>query len=366
MKKLIPVLVLITLFLSCKKNKSTGDFIWEKSFGPGSAYFISTLPDSGLIACGQSDGKPYLVRLNKTLGTVLDFSSDEQGLFSSAWCDTSGYITGGNTSGKMSLMRYGTGGNKLWGKSLDAGFKIDFTNIFYTGSGQLLAIGTASPDSVNSGATGLLFVRFDTTGQIISQNNLTAPDFVSANKAAIDNDGNIYLALTRKSGSSESTAGVAKYNDQFQKLWETDLYNNPDFGAASRAIILDASGNIYVTGNTELSTADGKLNNSFVVSLTSSGSIRDDWKKYPENSNEGSALLFDNSDGLMLMNRNCYLINLLSPDNGADIGSIRMFSVCHSDDTDALGEDFCLDYENHILVAGSLGGSFFMALKASQ
>jgi hypothetical protein len=366
MKRLIPVLVLITLFSSCKKSKSAGDFIWEKSYGTGSALFISTLPDSGLIACGQSDGKPYLVRLNKTMDKVLDFSSDEQGLFSSAWCDTSGYVIGGNASGKMSLSRYDTGGNKLWEKSPDAGFYIDFTNIFYTGSGQLLAIGTASPDSVNSGATGLLFIRFDTTGQIIAQNNLTEPDFISATKSAIDNDGNIYLALTRKSGSSESTAGVAKYNDQLQKLWETDLYNNPDFGAASRAIILDASGNIYVTGNTELSTADGKLNNSFVVSLTNSGSIRDGWKKYLENSNEGSALLFDNAGGLMMLNRNCYIVNILSPDDGSDIGKIRMFSVCHSDDTDALGEDFSLDYENNILVAGSLGGSFFMALKSSQ
>ena len=366
MKRLIPVLILITLFSSCKKSNSTSDFIWEKSYGTGSALFIRTLPDSGLIACGQSDGKPYLVRLNKALGTVLDISADEQGLFSSAWCDTSGYVIGGNINGKMSLMRYSADGNKLWEKSLDAGFKIDFANIFYTGSGQLLAIGTASPDSVNSGATGLLFVRFDTTGQIVAQNNLTEPDFISANKAAIDNDGNIYLALTRKSGSSESTAGVAKYNDQFQKLWETNLYNNPDFGAASRAIILDASGNIYVTGNTELSTADGKLNNSFVVSLTNNGSIRDDWKKYLENSNEGSALLFDNANGLMMLNRNCYIINILNPDDGADIGRIRMFSVCHSDDTDALGEDFGLDYENNILVAGSLGGSFFVALKSSQ
>jgi hypothetical protein len=362
MKRLIPVLILIILLSSCRKSES--DFVWEKSYGKGEALFLRTSSDSGFIACGEIEGKPYFIRLKKTRSLFLDFKSENPGLFSSAWFDTSGYVTGGNTGGKMLLMRHSKKGNKLWEKSLDGGFKIDYTNLYYSGNGSLVAVGTASPDSSDSGVTGLLFVRFDTIGQIITEKKITETEFVSGNEAAIDDAGNIYLALTRKTTGSKSKASVAKFNNLFQKLWETELYNNPDFGAASLAIELDGSGNVYVAGKTELSVTEGVLNNSFLASLTDAGSIR--WKKYLENSNEGSALIFDDVKNLMMLNKNCFIVNILNPDDGTDAGRIRMFSICVSNSTDALGSDLGINYDKNILVAGSLGGNFYLALKSSQ
>jgi len=362
MKRLIPVLILIILLLSCRKSES--DFIWEKSYGKGEALFIRTSSDSGFTACGEMGGKPYFIRLSKTRSLIIDFNAENPGLFSSVWFDTSGYITGGNTGGKMLLMRHSPEGNKLWEKSLDAGFKIDYTNLYYTGNGNLLAVGTASPDSLGSGATGLLFVRFDTTGQIITEKKIEETSFISANEAAVDNAGNIYLALTRKATGAKPKASVAKYNDLFQKLWETELFNNPSFAAASLAIKLDGSGNVYVAGRTEVSIEGGVLDNSFLVSLTNAGSIR--WKKYLENSNTGSALLFDNVENLMMLNKNCFIINIVNPEDGTDAGMIRMFSLCDSYNTDALGADMDINYDKNILVAGSRGGSFYLALKSSQ
>ena len=227
MKRLIPLLILIMMLSSCRKSEN--DFIWEESYGKGEAIFLKTSTDSGFIACGEMDGKPYLVRLTKTRSISIDIDGEKPGLFSSAWFDTSGYVTGGNSAGKMLLMRHTPEGSKVWELSLDGGFKIDFTNLFYTGNGNLLAIGTASPDSADYGATGLLFVRFDTTGQIITESKITESTFISANGAAIDNEGNIFLALTRQTGSTKPKASVAKFNDLFQKLWERELYNNPSF-----------------------------------------------------------------------------------------------------------------------------------------
>jgi len=362
MKRLIPVLILIILLLSCRKSES--DFIWEKSYGKGEALFIRTSSDSGFTACGVMGGKPYFIRFNKTRSLIIDFNAENPGLFSSAWFDTSGYITAGNTGGKMLLMRHSPDGNKLWEKSLDAGFKIDYTNLYYTGNGNLLAVGTASPDSSGSGATGLLFVRFDTTGQIITEKKIAETTFVSANEAVVDNAGNIFLALTRETTGAKPKASVAKFNNLFQKLWETELYTNPSFGAASLAIKPDGSGNVYVAGKTELSVEGGVLYNSFLVSLANTGSIR--WKKYIENSNTGSALIFDDAGNLMMLNKNCFIINIVIPADGTDAGRIRMFSLCDSYNTDALGADLDINYDKNILVAGSRGGSFYLALKSSQ
>jgi len=362
MKRFTPVILIILLLASCRKSES--DFIWEKSYGKGEAYFVRTSSDSGLIACGEKEGKPYFIRLEKTHKLNIDFSGETQGLFSSAWFDTSGYITGGNSEGKMLLMRHSKEGNLLWEKSLDAGFNVDFTRLFYSGDGSFLAIGTASADSSGSGATGLLFVRFDTTGQILTDEKLTETSFIAANGASVDNEGNIYLAVTRKSAVSKPKASVAKFNNLFQKLWETELYNNPDFGAASLSVIVDESGNICVAGKTELSTTGEPLINSYLVSLTNAGSVR--WKRYLESSNAGSSLVTDVTGNLMMLNKNCYIINIADPSDGAEAGRIRMFSLCDSYNTDALGEDLDISYDKNILVAGTRGGNFYLALKASQ
>jgi hypothetical protein len=363
MRRIVSLLIIsLVLFASCKKTES--DFLWEKSYGKGEALFLNALSDSGLIACGQVGDKPYLIRLDKTRRLELELKSETSGLFSSAWSDTSGYISGGSTEGKMLLMRHSKEGNKLWEKSIAASFKIDFTNLYYTGNGNLLAIGTAIPDSSESGATGILFVRFDTTGVLITENELAETDFISATGADIDNAGNIYLALTRKKAGSKSKASVAKFNDLFQKLWETELYNNPNFGAASTAIILDESDNVYVAGRTELATEDGTLNNSFMASLSNMGSVF--WKKYLENSNTGVALTIDDNNNILMLNTNCYIISMLSLTDGADAGRIRMFSLCDSYNTDALGAAIEINYDENILVAGKRGGSFYLGLKTKQ
>lgn len=368
MKRLIPVFFLIVLLSSCRKSQS--DLIWEKSYAKGEALFIRPSSDSGFIACGETAGKPYFIRLDKSRKLIIDFTAENPGLFSSAWFDTSGYITAGSTAGKMLLMRHSAKGIKLWEQTFDAGFKIDYTNIFYSGGGNFLAIGTAAPDSSVSVTPGLFFVRFDTTGLIITEKKILSSLFISANealsanKAVVDNTGSIYLALTKKNTGSKSKASIARFNNLFQKLWETDLYNNPDFGAASLSIKLDGSGNVCVSGNTELSTKDGTLNNSFMASLSNTGTIR--WKKYLENSNTGSALILNDAGDMMMLNKNCFIINILSTSDGLDAGKIRMFSLCDSNNTDALGSDLCINYDKNILVAGTRGGSFYLALKSSQ
>ncbi len=348
--------------LGCKKSES--DFIWEKSSGKGTAYFIETSSDSGFYACGVRDGVPYFVRFNKKRTQILEFSADNSGLFSSAWFDTSGYIAGGSSSGKILLTRYSARGNKLWEKLIDAGFKVDFTDLVYTGNGNLLALSTASPDSSDSGATNLYFIRFDTTGQIITEKKTIESGFVSGNKAVLDDNGNIYLPLTRKTSFSNPKASVAMYNDLFQRIWETELYNNPDFSSASLSVINDASGNVYVSGYTEVSGKDGVISNSFLASLTGSGVIR--WKKYLEYYNSGSAMIFDDANNLLMLNKNCYIINTSISTNGDDEGTLKAFSLCIPHSTEAFGRDIALNFDSNILLAGSLGGNFYLALKSTR
>jgi hypothetical protein len=360
MREISGIIILLITLVSCKKEPS--DFIWERSFGPGSAYFAGFSPDSGILACGTINNKPYLLKLNRGKETVVDYSSGNNGLFSSAWSDTSCFIAAGNSNGKMLLECIDNSGTISWDTTFAARFEIGLTNLYYAGNGNFLALGSAYPDSSSVGATGLLFVRFDTTGKIISKKELTETNFIAAGSLWVDNSGNIFLPLTRKISGAKPKASVAKYNSDFQKIWETELYNNPEFGATAKSIILDKSGLIYVTGKTEVTREGGVQDNSFVASLSGSGTTR--WKDYLEFTNRGSALLFRN-DVLMMLNMNCFIVSMINTDDGSDAGMIRMFSVCNSKNTDAFGYDFDINYEGNLLVSGMKGDSFYLALKAS-
>jgi hypothetical protein len=360
MKKSFVFLVISLFVVSC--NKEPDDFIWEKSFGQGDAFFVKAASDSGIVSCGTISDSPYLLKLKKDKTTAVEFTSDCEGLFNSVWFDTSGFVAGGSSNGKMLLACIGIDGNKVWDTLLISTFKVELTGLIYEGSGTLTAVGTAMPDSAESGSSGILFVKFDTTGKIISKKESTEASFVAASRITADGSGNILLPLTRMKPYSKSQASVAKYSAEFNKLWETVLYNNSNFGAASRGIIADDAGKIYVAGNTELSSGDSVLNNSFMVSLSSSGSIN--WKKYLEKTNSGTALIFNEDESLMMLNTGCFIVSIANPEDGSDAGKIRMFEVCDSKETDAFGRDLDLNYDGNILVAGSKGGSYYLALKS--
>jgi hypothetical protein len=362
MGRIFPLILIFFMVSGCKKSHS--DFAWERTYGKGEARFIRVTSDSGIIACGTSENQPYLIRLDENKMIVVDFSSDLQGVFTSAFYDTSGYITGGSTEGKMLLMRHSKTGKKLWEKIINPGFNIDQTQLLQIENGNFLAIGSSSPDTTHNFSSGLLFLSFDSTGQVIKEQQYLNGYFVASYEAATDVAGNIYLAITRKELTSEPKATVAKFNNLFQRIWEVDLANNPAYGAAALTVIHTRSGEVYVAGRTELPAKDGLMNNSFIASVSDAGSLN--WKKYPESSNSGTGLLINSAGEVVLLNVNCFIVNLLDNERGDDAGRIRMFDVCDPYNTDAIASDFDIDSNNDFVLAGSLGGSFYLAVKANQ
>jgi hypothetical protein len=366
MKKVLIFLLIVFLGFSCKKESSS--FLWEKSFGPGNAYYISSSPDSGIVACGKESGNPFLLKLSKEKTSVMEYASERNGLFNRAWYDTSVFIAAGSSNGDMYLAAINKNGRKLWDTIISAGFNIDFTRLCYSGSGSFIAVGTARADSSVNSTTGLLFLQFDTTGHILMRKDVTSTGFISAGDPALDASGNLYIPVTRGNTGLKTRASLLKYNVDLNKLWETDLYNNPNFSSSANDAISDDAGNIYVCGKTEVTGSSGTLDNSFAASLRSAGSIT--WKKYLEDSNSGSAMLINNSDILMTLSRDCFIIDKTRYDEAKDSvnseGQIRWFTVCDPYNTDAFGSSFDIDPEGNIIAAGSMAGKFYLAVKSSS
>jgi hypothetical protein len=366
MKKAFVFLLLVFLGFSCRKESSS--FLWEKSFGPGNAYYISSSPDSGIVACGKLSGSPFLLKLSKEKISIMQYTSVRNGLFDRAWYDTSVFIAAGSSDGDMLLAAINKNGRKLWDTIISAGFNIDFTRLCYSGSGSFIAIGTASADSSGSGTTGLMFLQFDTTGHVLGKKDVTSSGFISAGDPVLDASGNLYIPVTRKNTGLKTKASLLKYNVDLNQLWSTDLYNNTGFSSSANGAISDDAGNICICGKTEVSGTSGTLENSFAASLSSTGSII--WKKYLEDSNSGSAMLIDNSDILMTLSRDCFIIDKTKYDEAKDSvaseGIIRWFTACDPYNTDAFGSSFDIDPEGNIIAAGSMAGKFYLAVKSSS
>jgi hypothetical protein len=361
MEKISAVIILF-LILSSGCKKSTNDPQWERSFGNGTAMFLKATTDSGLLSCGELEGKPYLIKLDRNKNMISEYKSSDEGLFNSAWFDKNFSIATGSSNGKMLITCLDNQSNLVWDTTFSSSYIIDFSSVCYLGNGELLAVGSSNPDSAYSNASGLYFVWFNTEGVITDKKELLESSFVSANRVITDNSGNIYLALTRKGVGLKTKAAVAKYNSQLQKLWEKELYNNPSFGASSLGICLDNVGNIFISGKTELSGASVNLDNSFTASLDNNGNVR--WKKYLENTNSGSSVKIDENGQILMLNQNCFIISILSASDGSASGTVRPFDVCDSKNTDAYAKDFEINYDGNIIMAGSKGNGFYLAMKS--
>jgi hypothetical protein len=366
MKKGVIFLLLVLLLVSCKKESSP--FLWERSIGPGNAYYVSSSPDSGIVACGEVNNHPYLLKLSKEKSTAAEYTSERVGLFNSAWYDTSVFIACGSSNGKMLLVAINKNGSKVWDTTISAGFTIDFTRLCYSGSGKFLALGTAGADSSASGSSGLLFLKFDTAGHITWRKDVTSNGFISAGDPVLTSSGDLYIPVTRNITGLKSRASVVKYNVDFNQLWETDIYNNIAFSSSANGAITDAAGNIYVCGMTEVSGTSGTQENSYTASLSAAGNLN--WKEYIEGSNSGNKMLINDSDILMTLEKNCFIIALTSnykdKNNVALDGLFRWFSACDPYNTDAFGSDFNFDRSGNIIAGGSLSGNFYLAIKSAS
>ncbi|MGD0582395.1 MAG: hypothetical protein ABR974_05555 [Bacteroidales bacterium] len=362
-KKILILLILTASLLSCKK--STENIIWERSYGTGKAAFIRSSGDTGFVSCGTLGGKEYLLVVDNNGNKISDYKSERDGLLTSAWTGDGYYIMTGATGGKMFISEISFNGTVLYDTIFNSSFTVEHSTICYLGTGSFIAVGSADPDSSYKNTTGVSFVKFDgssSTITITQKTDSVYSSFVAMREAVTDNSGNLYLAMTRSFSGAKMKAEVSKYNSDFQKLWEKELYNNPAYSAASLGIMIDDGDNPIVVGRTELPVSTGVENNTFVARYFFQGdSIQ---KEYLEYANSGSSVMSDGTGEFMVLNMNCLIVDIMNQ-NIKVAGIIRMYSSCDSQTTDAFGYSMALTKDGNIIMAGSKGNGYYIVVKSS-
>jgi uncharacterized delta-60 repeat protein len=255
---------------------TTGTQIWSASFeGTGGnddvPMDILITPDGRVAVCGDSDSDPSM---NVSKNGVMVF-------YNSAGQMISSYNYNGN-AGKNdtynAVLILSTGQICVAGSTENISFQKDailsiqqsadmYNNILENGAGDNsdnirgLIVDTNNNVYVTGYSVGkdadrdMCLVKLNTSGDTLWSRTISGSMFGSdddANSIAFDNTGNIVIAGYIKNSATGSDVAIAKYNANGAQLWLT-LFDG-FVHESDRALDMktDDSGNIYITGKTDI------------------------------------------------------------------------------------------------------------------
>jgi uncharacterized delta-60 repeat protein len=262
------------------KYDTNGDFVWGQGYnGPGNSNDVATSiavdAAGNVYVTGQSFGSTTLfdyatVKYN-TAGDEMWVQryhgpGDGSDKATSIAVDAAGnvYVTGespGSGSGKdYATIKYNTSGTGLWLQRYNGtGNSDDYAkNIAVDASGNVYVTG----DSWGSGGTGSDYVtiKYNTDGYSQWVQRYNGPPGTGLDQAfslAVDASGNVYVTGNSSGSGTGPDYATIKYSTTGVMLWAS-RYNGPgnNFDYAY-ALALDASGNVYVTGRSSGSGGTG-------------------------------------------------------------------------------------------------------------
>jgi len=160
------------------------------------------------------------------------------------------YVTGGSygsgTSRDYATIKYNTNGVEQWVQRYSGDESIAIAvdasgNVYVTGSSQSYGF---------SILTDYATIKYNTNGveQWVQRYNGPGNDYDGARAIAVDGSGNVYVTGSSYGSGTSSDYATIKYNTNGLVQW-VQRYNGPgNFYDYAHAIAVDLSGNVYVTG----------------------------------------------------------------------------------------------------------------------
>ncbi len=202
----------------------------------------------------NGEKKWFIERTNQQYHAYYDLSFDSsKNLYLAGQCYSSGLDSQACNTGYTLLLKYNSNGSRQWTKTIASNYA-PAHGIVANSSGDVFVTGL-SESSFNSisvtGGKDLFLTKYNTSGTHQWSKLLGSTSDDVGNEIVMDSSGNLYITgytegtLDGGSTSGERDLLITKYDSSGNKSWAVQVGNTRSEG---RSIALDSSNNVYVAG----------------------------------------------------------------------------------------------------------------------
>jgi hypothetical protein len=168
------------------------------------------------------------------------------------------YVTGSSIRADILTSIYNSDGSEIGQLNYDSGINEGSSHILLDPSGNVIVAGGRSGGITNA---DYLTVKFDTTGNVLWAREWNGPanDDDIRTGLAVDPLGNVAVTgrTTIFGNDFKDDYATVKYDSSGNELWSA-IYNGPaDADDETYGVVMDASGNVYVTGYSDAGPPTG-------------------------------------------------------------------------------------------------------------
>lgn len=257
------------------KYSNTGVSLWTNSFRGGGGWAITSDNDGDIFVTGGSgsyDGtyytSQYLTLAYSSAGRLLWTNTSQYGVSgttansatavtvtSSSNVVVTGHVYGGQYHYSYATVAYSSRGVPLWTNSYNGGSPVQLdayaTAIAADGNGNVFVTGYSINGSpLSSSGFDYTTIKYSGAGVPLWTNSYNGVEKANdyARAIAVDRNGNVFVTGYSSNSNSNYDYATVAYSNAGMPLW-TNRYDGAVSGNDyARAIAVDHSGNVFVTG----------------------------------------------------------------------------------------------------------------------
>jgi len=269
------------------KYDSSGNLLWKRTWGGSDdewAPKIALDASGNAIISGSTESygagysDVFILKLDSSGNNLWDktWGGSERDLGFGVVLDNSGnaFVTGGTLSfgtgaDDLFLLKYNSTGTLLWNKTWGGARNEYVRGIVLDVSGNITLTGETF--SYGAGPSDVFVLKYDSSGNLLWDKTWGGSSGESGREISVDALGNAYITgETSSYGAGFCDAFILKYDSFGNLLWDKTWGGSAnDYG---RGMILDSSGNTFITGSIGVYGGEGS-SEVFLLKYDSSGNL---------------------------------------------------------------------------------------------